>query len=114
VHALRGSRYKLLLLLLGLLLLNNLTLAVFAFADYKFFDQGVTSLLYILCISIGLTLLDLTVTTSHLLLAFQYRKIASDIPRMLDDDVEEIKKSRAEEYCYTSLGILIPILEAFG
>ena len=49
-----------------------------------FFIQAETSSFYIWSICIGNSVLDLTFTTSHLLLAFQYRKIASDIPRMLE------------------------------
>ena len=40
VHALRGSKFKLLLLLLGLLLSYNISLAAFTYAAYMFIEQN--------------------------------------------------------------------------
>lgn len=69
----RGSNFKFINLIVGILTLNNFALLAFAFADYKIFVKENFNPLYVWTLSIAGGGSDLSLCLAHIILALQYR-----------------------------------------
>ena len=72
-HNWRGSNFKFIYLIVGILTLNNLALLAFAFADYKIFAKDDIKPSYVWILSLAGGGSDLALCVSHILLALKYR-----------------------------------------
>ena len=76
----KGSKFKFIYLIVGILLLGNIALLTFVLADYKLFLMEEFKPVYVWMLSLGNGVSDLALCVSHVLLAFKYRQVAREKP----------------------------------
>ena len=76
----KGTKFNFIYLIVGILLLNNIFLLAFAFADYQIFVLYNIQPLYVWMLSLFGGTCDLFLCISHILLALKYRIVARGRP----------------------------------
>lgn len=113
VHNFMGSNYKKLSILMALLLLSNVGTILIDYADYQLMKIESLKLSYVWLLGIAYSLQDATFSVVHFVMAFEYLKIARNIPKAIKRQRYINRRFRRVIFwVLLSCNMLFPLLEA--
>ena len=114
-HNWKGSQFTFIYLVVSFFLVANCSLLAVTQAGHSIFDKNNLTAFYLWDFGINAGLVDLGLCVSHLLLAFQYRKIAKEAPYAAEGVQYPAAKRRRERNFFRvllPLNVFFPVAES--
>jgi predicted membrane chloride channel (bestrophin family) len=83
LHNFNGSNFKLISVVLGMLLLSNVATIFITWADYELLQKDNSKPVYVWMLGIAYSMQDTPFSVVHLVMAFEYLKMARNIPKAI-------------------------------
>lgn len=110
VKVLTGSKYKLVCAIVVMLMVSDLALIAVCYCNdqiilKKNYEEGL-----IITHGVLTGLFFLTFNLAHFILAWQYKTLSEDIPKVLEEDYLEVSQNRVLYWSLFAANILLPLL----